>query len=104
MAPFRILVAAAALTVWLAPLAFAKEYNKRPHIAPDTRAKIDRVLARERAKRATAGATVIRGDVVNTDCGKLEVGNIDSDAVKPGRKIDQTVVVTGDVINVANCR
>lgn len=102
MAPFRILVAAAALTVWLAPLALAREYNKRPHIAPDTRAKIDRVLAKERMKRATAGATVIRGDVVNTDCGKLEVGNVDS--VRPGQKIDQTVVVTGDVINVANCR
>lgn len=102
MDAFRILFAAVAVGLWLAPAVPAKEYNKRPHIDPQTRAKIDRVLARERAKRATAGATVVRGDVVNTGCGALEVGNIDS--VKPGQKVEQTVVVTGDVINVANCR
>lgn len=98
----RLCLAIALLGLWLVPAAGAKEYNKRPHLDPATRAKVDRVLARERMKRATAGTTVVRGDVVNTDCGALEVGNIDS--VKPGQKVEQTVVVTGDVINVANCR
>ncbi|GBD43936.1 hypothetical protein HRbin40_01419 [bacterium HR40] len=102
MTVFRLGLVLALCVLWSLPPVDAREYNKRPHIAPQTRAKIDRVLARERAKRATAGATVVRGDVVNTGCGKLDVGNVEN--TKPGQKVDQTVVVTGDVINVARCR
>ena len=78
----------------------AKEYNKRQHLAPEQRAKVDRVIAKSRSQGAGQ-----QGDVSNVGCGKLEIGN-----VEPGRgdrkaARDNIVVITGDVINVAQgCR
>lgn len=102
MTVFRLGLVLALCVLWSLPSVDAREYNKRPPIAPQTRAKIDRVLARERAKRATAGTTVVRGDVVNTGCGDLTSAT--SRTPSQGRKWIRTVVMTGDVINVARCR
>jgi hypothetical protein len=95
---FNVLVA---ITIVVSPsVGAAKEYNKRTHLAPEQRAKVDRVIAKSRNQGAGQP-----GDVSNVGCGKLEIGNTKPE--KSHRRIDRdnVVVVTGDVINVAQgCR
>ena len=87
---------------------FAKEYNKRQHLAPEQRAKVDRVIAKSRNTSQLAGQQGANGDVTNVGCGKLEIGNTPSDSRRSRNRRanrDNIVVVTGDVINVARgCR
>ena len=90
---------------------FAKEYNKRQHLAPEQRAKVDRVIARSRimasqiGQQGQLGQGGANGDVTNVGCGGLEIGNSVPDRRRRGRPQDNIVVVTGDVINVAQgCR
>lgn len=105
MMPRRIIVAG--LTIGLAVAAapvVAKEYNKRQHLAPEQGAKVVRTIAGARNHGAQHGAGQ-QGDMVNTGCGKLEIGNVKPDRYRRGRERDNVVVVTGDVINVARgCR
>lgn len=93
-----------------APVA-AKEYNKRQHLAPEQRAKVDRVIARSRnmtnqvGPNGQSGQNGSNGDVSNVGCGGLEIGNSSPSPRRRGRPVDNVVVVTGDVINVAQgCR
>ena len=86
----------------------AKEYNKRQHLAPEQRAKVDRVIARSRNmtnQTGPNGQIGAGGDVSNVGCGGLEIGNSAPQSRRRGRPTDNIVVVTGDVINVAQgCR
>ncbi len=90
---------------------FAKEYNKRQHLAPEQRAKVDRVIARSRimasqiGQQSQLGQGGTNGDVTNVGCGGLQIGNALPDRRRRGQSQDNIVVVTGDVINVAQgCR
>ena len=76
----------------------AKEYNKRMHLAPEQRAKVDRVIADAYSQEDSE-----LGGVTEVGCGGLEIGNIDS--IQPGQSVDRDIIITGDVINVATgCR
>ena len=78
----------------------AKEYNKRQHLAPEQGAKVVRTIAGARTQEGGQ-----QGDVTNTGCGKLEIGNVKPDKYRRGRERDNVIVITGDVINVARgCR
>jgi hypothetical protein len=92
---------------------FAKEYNKRQHLAPEQRAKVDRVIAKSRNSSqltAQSGQQGTGGDVTNVGCGKLQIGGSPSESRRNRdhrnrASRDEIVVVTGDVINVARgCR
>ena len=98
----KILIAGLSIAVALsaAPV-LAKEYNKRQYLAPEQSAKVARTIAG--ARNQDGGQ---QGDVTNTGCGKLEIGNVKPDERgRRGRERDNVVVITGDVINVARgCR
>ena len=95
---------------------FAKEYNKRQHLAPEQRAKVDRVIAKSRNSSQLTGQSGQQGqqgsggDVTNVGCGKLQIGGSPSDSRRNRdhrrrASRDEIVVVTGDVIHVARgCR
>ncbi len=92
------------VAVGAAPVA-AKEYNKRQHLAPEQGAKVVRTIAGARNQDGGQPGEGQRGDVVNTGCGKLEIGNVKPDRYRRGRERDNVIVITGDVINVARgCR
>jgi hypothetical protein len=78
-------------------VAVAKEYNKRPHMPPHVAAKLNRALAGARNTESKLGSQVIQGDVVNTDCGALTVGNVGQ--VRPGSRVENNVIIKGDIIN-----
>jgi len=83
----------------------AKEYNKRQHLAPEQGAKVVRTIAGARNQEGGPPGGGQHGDVTNTGCGKLEIGNVKPDKYRRGRERDNVVVITGDVINVARgCR
>ncbi len=83
--------------------ALAKEYNKRPFADPATSAKLNKALAASRNAKSKYGGTVLRGDVVNTGCGELSVGNVKE--ARPGARINNEVIIKGDIINAPrNCR
>lgn len=93
-----------AIAMTAAPVA-AKEYNKRQHLAPEQGAKVVRTIAGARAQELNQPGAVHSGDVVNTGCGKLEIGNVRPDQRRRGPRRDNVIVITGDVINVARgCR
>ncbi|MEZ5823355.1 MAG: hypothetical protein R3C97_00975 [Geminicoccaceae bacterium] len=82
----------------------SKEYNQRKHVAPAQGAKIQRAIAKSWVLQAEQGGRGAggEGDLVNTGCGGLNIGN-----VLPGAKTpdDQLIVIKGDVINAPrNCR
>lgn len=102
----------AMLTVLLATLAAvlpaqAREYNKRTHIPPGQRAKVNNAIAQSWQIRATAGRDQrlpAGADIVSTSCGSLEVGRLP--AGRPGRPAPrEQIIVAGDIINInQNCR
>ncbi|MCB2054688.1 MAG: hypothetical protein KDE35_10650 [Geminicoccaceae bacterium] len=100
------LLALALLLEWSGTAA-AKEYNRREDISPEVQSKLQRTLAKSRGRSVESGedggrGAGVRGDIVNTGCGKLEVGSIDE--VKPGQRIDRDIIITGDIINAPrNC-
>ena len=99
-----VMCLAVALAVTGAP-AVAKEYNKRQHLAPEQGAKVVRTIAGARTQEQNLPGSGQRGDVVNTGCGKLEIGNLRPDQQRRGPRRDNVIVITGDVINVARgCR
>ena len=80
-----LILAGLVLALAVAPTsgpAFAKEYNKRQHLAPAQRAKVDRTVAKSRfisTQQGPGGAPGAPGDVTNTGCGQLEIGTIEPD-------------------------
>ena len=81
----------------LADGAMAKEYNKPNGVDAQTAAKLQRTLADTRVLGDLGADDGTRGDVVNTGCGKLGIGNVAQ--VRPGQRVDRDIIVTGDVIN-----
>lgn len=83
----------------------AREYNKRTHIPPAQRAKVNNAIAQTWMIRATVGKgeglAIPGADIVNTSCGSLEVGRLPA-----GKKLPrEQIIVAGDIINVnQNCR
>ncbi len=82
--------------------AHAAEYNKRPFLDSGKQAKVKRAVANGMLVTAQGEATASRfSNITNTNCGKLEVGNVKDTSHGVPRDV---IVVTGDVINVAqNC-
>lgn len=97
-----IAVVACASILACAPLVtVAKEYNQAPHLAPEQRAKVDKTIAKAYGSKGGEG---VGEGVSNVGCGKLEVGTIEQGS-KAGQKVEQDIIITGDVINVAaGCR
>ena len=75
----------------------AKEYNKREGMDPAATAKLQRTLTTIRTQDDLGPDDGTRGDIVNTGCGKLGIGNVST--VRPGQRIDRDIIITGDVIN-----
>lgn len=99
-----LLIAGLTIAIAATPVA-AKEYNKREHLAPEQGAKVVRTIAGARNQEGDQQVGNRRGDIVNTGCGKLEIGNVRPDRHRRGRERDNVIVITGDVINVARgCR
>ena len=82
--------------------AHAAEYNKRPFLESGKQAKVERAIANGMLVTAQGEATASRfSNITNTSCGKLEVGNVKNTSRGVPKDV---IVVTGDVINVAqNC-
>lgn len=71
-------------------------------MADDNNAKVQRNLAKQRALEANMSAEELaESKKRRQNCGALDVGNVNGG----GRKVENTTVIKGDVINVAgNCR
>ncbi|MGF1475151.1 MAG: hypothetical protein ACFB6S_06250 [Geminicoccaceae bacterium] len=91
----------------------AKEYNRPQGIPNEQAAKLANIRAKSRLldnqtqsfERNGELFTIQRGDVVNTDCGGVQIGVVDDpDVARNIRR--QTTIVDGDVINAPgnNCR
>lgn len=100
-------ILAAVLLAALAATVEAKEYNKRSHIPPGQRAKVNNAIAQTWMVKATTGQGEglvpggLNAKVVNTSCGSLEVGAIPGGRGTPREQI----IIAGDVINInQNCR
>jgi hypothetical protein len=82
--------------------ASADQLNKRPHLAPDMRAKVNRVIARSWLERGR-GADSFRQVGSGKSCGNQVVGG--QQPSKNGRPPRQTIIVAKDIINInQNCR
>ncbi len=90
--------------------AVAKEYNQRPFLAPGESAKVQRVISQGRAMRGNQagidGDKVINpnASIVNTGCGKLSVGNVETSGRPGQRQPRENIVVAREIINAPiNC-
>lgn len=70
----------------------------------DLDAKLSAKVARQRIKQRSPRQGKERG--ANSECGNVEIGNNNSDRSARSRvnPRDNTVIVTGPIINAANCR
>jgi len=68
----------------------------------DSNAKVQRSLAKQRALEANMSKEELaESKKRRSECGSLDVGNVQGG----GKKVENTTVIKGDVINVAgNCR
>lgn len=68
----------------------------------DSNAKVQRSLAKQRALEASmTPEELAESKKRRSECGALDVGNVQGG----GRKVENTTVIKGDVINIAgNCR
>ena len=101
---FNRLLMGLALTViaFTAAPASADQLNKRPHLAPDMRAKVNRVIARSWLERGR-GADSFRQVGSGKSCGNQVIGG--QQPSKNGRPPRQTIIVAKDIINInQNCR
>ncbi len=103
-------IAAFSLLLMAAAAASAKEYNKATGINPEQQAKISKVMAKSRIQKKRAlddidDDTLLKtDDVTQTGCGNIAIGNIQQES-RYGRRIDnidRDIIITGDVINIAN--
>jgi hypothetical protein len=72
--------------------------------ASDLDAKLTAKVARQRIKQRSPRQGKDRG--ANSECGNVEIGNNNSDSSARSRvnPRNNTVIVTGPIINAANCR
>ena len=108
----RLLTTAAALALTLtltAQVARAEEYNQRPFLGPGEMSKVQRVISHGRAERFRQEGTgdAIGGpnaSIVNTGCGKLSVGNVETTG-RPGERLPkENIVIAREIINAPiNC-
>jgi len=101
--PIQLLSIAGLLLASLPEPANGKDYNRRQDISPELQSTLQRTLAKSRNQRVddTDDAIVITDDVVNTSCGKLEIGNVEGDRIE---RVDRDIIITGNIINSArNC-
>lgn len=86
------------------------EYNQRPFLAPGESAKVQRVISGGRAMQgnqagvdAESGATNPNKSIVNTGCGELSVGNVQTSG-RRGERVQDNIVVAREIINAPiNC-
>lgn len=109
-----LMIAFVLAVVPLTPDAWAggKEYNQRLTLDPGQQAKVQRVIVNGRTLPARQEREVSdevdgkfpNGTVVNTGCGKLSIGNVETTG-RPGERLPrENIVVVRDVINVpGNC-
>ncbi len=90
--------------------ASAKEYNQRPFLAPGESAKVQRVISSGRAMQghqfglAEGGSSNPNASIVNTDCGKLSVGNVETTGRAGQRPPRENIVIAREIINAPiNC-
>jgi hypothetical protein len=103
-------IAAALLVAVGLDVAAAKEYNQRPFLAPGESAKVQRVISSGRAMQGNQagvdGGQAINPNqsIVNTGCGKLSVGNVET-SNRPGQRMPrENIVVAREIINAPiNC-
>ena len=102
------LLALALLLEWSGTAA-AKEYNRREDISPEVQSKLQRTLAKSRGRSVESGedggrGAGVRGDIVNTGCGKLSVGNVETTG-RPGERLPrENIVIAREIINAPiNC-
>ncbi len=89
--------------------AASKEYNQRPFLAPGESAKVQRVISSGRAMQGNqAGVDAGSGNnpnqsIVNTGCGELSVGNVQTSG-RRGERVQDNIVVAREIINAPiNC-
>lgn len=90
--------------------AAGKEYNQRPFLAPGESAKVQRVISSGRAMQgsqagvdAESGANNPNRSIVNTGCGELSVGNVQTSG-RRGERVQDNIVVAREIINAPiNC-
>ncbi len=88
----------------------ADEYNQRPFLAPGEMSKVQRVISHGRAERfrQEGAADSVGGgpnaSIVNTGCGQLSVGNVETTG-RPGERLPkENIVVAREIINAPiNC-
>ena len=90
--------------------AAAKEYNQRPFLAPGESAKVQRVISSGRAAQGHQfglggeGSSSPNASIVNTDCGKLSVGNVETTGRAGQRPPRENIVIAREIINAPiNC-
>jgi hypothetical protein len=90
--------------------ASAKEYNQRPFLAPSESSKVQRVISSGRAMQghqfglAEGGSSNPNASIVNTDCGKLAVGNVETTGRAGQRPPRENIVIAREIINAPiNC-
>lgn len=113
--PRPVVLAGLALTGLLAvgataTPATAKEYNQRPFLAPGESAKVQRVISSGRAAQGHQfglGNEAPRNpnaSIVNTDCGRLAVGNVETTGRAGQRPPRENIVIAREIINApVNC-
>lgn len=79
----------------------AAEYNKRPFPDPGSQAKIGSAVAKGFGLRGRGAGTggVITDDVVNTDCGALNIAPTPPSAPGQPEAAEQNLIILGDIIN-----
>lgn len=94
----RVLTLAIAAMTIVSIEASAQDINKRTDAPPAAQATIGRVLPKARVQAAEQGKDLSK-DIVNTDCGPLQVGNVDQQpsGVQPR---ENNVVVRGNIVNI----
>ena len=93
--------------------AAAKEYNKRPFLAPDYNSRVQRAVTHGRTEKFRQKDAVEEevGNVLNpnkiitnTGCGKLKVGGVTTSGKRGERVPRENITVVGEVINApVNC-
>jgi hypothetical protein len=91
----------------------AKEYNKRPFLAPDYNSRVQRAVTHGRtekfrqkdaAEEQVNKALNPNAIVTNTGCGKLKVGGVTTSGKRGERVPRENITVVGQVINApVNC-
>ncbi len=89
--------------------ATAKEYNQRPFLAPSESSKVQRVISMGRAAQGhqfglgNEAPNNPNASIVNTDCGKLAVGNVETTG-RGQRAPRENIVIAREIINAPiNC-